>query len=240
VTAFLCTAPKAAGFGALLNIFIVAFPDIQVEWQKLFWTLAALTMTIGNISALMQSHVKRMLAFSSVSHAGYLVLGVLVLNSVGLSAVLFYLVVYSAMNLGAFAIILLVEKDGKGLAFEDYRGFAAQRPWMAVAMAVFMISLAGFPPTGGFIAKYGLLSSAVAEGYIWLVVIAVLNTLVSAYYYLRLIVNMYMQEEKDVSHQVSGVLVLGLIGFLAVIVLALGITPEFLLNITTEVATTAF
>ncbi len=240
VTAFLCTAPKAAGFGALLNIFIVAFPEIQIEWQKLFWILAALTMTIGNISALMQSHVKRMLAFSSVSHAGYLVLGVLVLNSVGLSAVLFYLVVYSAMNLGAFAILLLVEKDGKGLNFKDYRGFATQHPWMAVAMAVFMISLAGFPPTGGFIAKYGLLSSAVAEGYIWLVVIAVLNTLVSAYYYLRLIVNMYMQEEKDISNPVSGVLVLGLIGFLAVIVLILGITPEFLLNITTEAATTAF
>ena len=240
VTAFLCTAPKVAGFGALLNIFIVAFMEIQVEWQNLFWILAALTMTVGNISALMQSHVKRMLAFSSVSHAGYLVLGVLVLNSVGLSAVLFYLVVYSVMNLGAFGIILLLEKDNKGLAFEDYRGFSAQHPWMAGAMALFMISLAGFPPTGGFVAKYGLLSSAVSEGYIWLVIIAVLNTLVSAYYYLRLIVNMYMQEEKESPHPVSGVLVLGLIGLLAVIVLTLGITPEILLKITSEAATTVF
>ncbi len=240
VTAFLCTAPKVAGFGALLNVFIVAFMEIQVEWQNLFWILAALTMTVGNISALMQSHVKRMLAFSSVSHAGYLVLGVLVLNSVGLSAVLFYLVVYSVMNLGAFGIILLLEKDNKGLAFEDYRGFSAQHPWMAVAMALFMISLAGFPPTGGFVAKYGLLSSAVSEGYIWLVIIAVLNTLVSAYYYLRLIVNMYMQEEKESPHPVSGVLVLGLIGLLAVIVLTLGITPEILLKITAEAATTVF
>ncbi len=144
------------------------------------------------------------------------------------------------MNLGAFGIILLVEKDGKGLAFEDYRGFASQHPWMAVAMALFMISLAGFPPTGGFVAKYGLLSSAVSEGYIWLVIIAVLNTLVSAYYYLRLIVNMYMQEEKEAPHPVSGVLVLGLIGLLAVIVLTLGITPEFLLKITAEAAATVF
>ena len=240
VTAFLCTAPKVAGFGALLNIFIAAFMEIQVEWQNLFWILAALTITVGNFSALMQSHVKRMLAFSSVSHAGYLVLGVLVLNSVGLSAVLFYLVVYSVMNLGAFGIILLLEKDDKGLVFEDYRGFSSQHPWMAGAMALFMISLAGFPPTGGFVAKYGLLSSAVSEGYIWLVIIAVLNTLASAYYYLRLIVNMYMQEEKGAPHPVSGVLVLGLIGLFAVIVLTLGITPGFLLKITAEAATTVF
>ena len=108
-------------------------------------------MSVGNISALMQSNVKRMLAFSSISHAGYLVLGVMVLDSVGLSAVLFYLVIYSIMNLGSFAIISAVEKEESGLGFEDYRGLATRHPWLAAAMTLFMISMAGFPPTAGFI-----------------------------------------------------------------------------------------
>ena len=115
ITGFLCTAPKAAGFGALIKLFIIAFPGVYPQWQNIFWILAALTMSVGNISALMQSNVKRMLAFSSISHAGYLVLGVLVLDSVGLSAVLFYLVIYSVMNLGSFAIISAIEKEESGL-----------------------------------------------------------------------------------------------------------------------------
>ena len=195
VTAFLCTAPKAAGFGALLKVLIIAFPEVYSQLQNIFWILAVLTMSVGNISALMQSNVKRMLAFSSISHAGYLVLGVMVFDSVGLSAVLFYLIIYSVMNLGSFAIIAMAEKEESGVEFEDYRGLAARHPWLAAAMTLFMISLAGFPPTAGFIAKYGLFSAAVANGYIWLVVIAVINTLVSVYYYVRLIVNMYMEEE---------------------------------------------
>ena len=197
VTGFLCTAPKAAGFGALMRIFMVAFPEIFSGWENLFWVLAALTITVGNISALVQSNVKRMLAFSSVSHAGYLVMGVLVNDGASISAILFYLVVYSTMNLGAFAIISLVEKDGQEVAFKDYRGMAYSHPLLSVAMALFMISLAGFPPTAGFIAKYGLFSAAIAKGYIWLVLIAVLNTLVSFYYYFRIIVNMYMRNEKE-------------------------------------------
>ena len=189
ITGFLCTAPKAAGFGALIKLFITAFPELYPIWQNLFWILAVLTMTIGNISALLQSNVKRMLAFSSVSHAGYLVLGVLVFNFNGVSAVLFYLAIYSAMNLGAFSIISIVERDDKGTRFTDYRGFSDSHPWLAIFMALFMISLAGFPPTAGFIAKYGLLSAAAANGYIWLVIIAVVNTLLSAYYYLMSICN---------------------------------------------------
>ena len=234
VTAFLCTAPKAAGFGALLKVLIIAFPEVYSQLQNIFWILAVLTMSVGNISALMQSNVKRMLAFSSISHAGYLVLGVMVLDSVGLSAVLFYLVIYSVMNLGSFAIILAVEKEESGLGFEDYRGLATRHPWLAAAMTLFMISMAGFPPTAGFIAKYGLFSAAVAKGYIWLVVVAVINTLVSVYYYIRLIVNMYMEEEGKVLNPVSAMPARMLIGILAIFVIIFGIAPGYLLEMTAE------
>jgi len=232
VTAFLCTAPKAAGFGALLKVFITAFHEVHGEWQILLWILAALTMTVGNISALVQSNVKRMLAFSSISHAGYLAMGVLVLNNSSVGAILFYLAIYSAMNLGAFAIIAVAEREEQGVAFEDYRGLASRHPWLSAAMVLFMISLAGFPPTAGFAAKYGLFSAVVAKGYIWLVIIAVLNTLVSVYYYLRLVVNMYMREEVEVLRPVAGILTVGLIVLLAAVVLLFGIVPGFLLDFT--------
>ena len=235
VTGFLCTAPKAAGFGALMKVFMTAFPEVHAEWQTLFWILAALTMTVGNISALVQSNVKRMLAFSSISHAGYLAMGVLVLDNNSVGAMLFYLAVYSAMNLGAFAIIAAAEREEKGVIFEDYRGFSSRHPWLSAAMALFLISLAGFPPTSGFAAKYGLFSIVIAKGYIWLVFIAVLNTLVSVYYYLRLVVNMYMREEEEVLRPVTGIMVVGLIVLLVAVVLLFGITPGFLLDITTTV-----
>ena len=235
VTGFLCTAPKAAGFGALMKVFMTAFPEVHDEWQTLFWIMAALTMTVGNISALVQSNVKRMLAFSSISHAGYLAMGVLVLDSNSVGAMLFYLAVYSAMNLGAFAIIAVAEREEQGVTFEDYRGLASRHPWFSAAIALFLISLAGFPPTAGFVAKYGLFSVVIAKGYIWLVIIAVLNTLVSVYYYLRLVVNMYMREEEEVLRPVTGIMVVGLIVLLVAVVLLFGITPGFLLDITTTV-----
>ena len=235
VTGFLCTAPKAAGFGALMKVFMTAFPEVHDEWQTLFWIMAALTMTVGNISALVQSNVKRMLAFSSISHAGYLAMGVLVLDSNSVGAILFYLAVYSAMNLGAFAIIAVAEREEQGVTFEDYRGLASRHPWFSAAIALFLISLAGFPPTAGFVAKYGLFSVVIAKGYIWLVIIAVLNTLVSVYYYLRWVVNMYMREEEEVLRPVTGIMVVGLIVLLVAAVLLFGIAPGFLLDITTTV-----
>ena len=240
ITGFLCTAPKAAGFGALIKLFVTAFPEVYPNWENLFWILAALTMTAGNISALVQSNVKRMLAFSSVSHAGYLLLGVLVYNWVGISAVLFYVIVYSVMNLGTFYIISLVEKEDSGLTFRDYRGLAKDHPWLAVAMGIFMVSLARFPPTAGFIAKYGLLSAAAENGYTWLVIIAVLNTILSAYYYLRLIVNMYMKDIDDNVQPEYGAINQVYVGLLALIIVLLGITPGFLLKIANKAATTIF
>jgi NADH-quinone oxidoreductase subunit N len=191
-------------------------------------------MTVGNVSALVQSNVKRMLAFSSISHAGFLVMGILVLNESSISALLFYLVTYSVINLGAFAIVSGAEKEESGLEFKDYRGLAAQRPWLSAAMTVFMISLAGFPPTAGFVAKYGLFSAAIEQGYIWLVVIGVLNTLISIYYYLRLVINMYMQEEERALLPSFNIFAIGLIGLMAIMMIILGIIPGYLLDITAE------
>ncbi len=236
VTGFLCTAPKAAGFGALLILFNNPLADIHYQWQDIFWLLAVLTMTVGNVTALVQSNVKRMLAFSSISHAGFLVMGILVLNVSSISAVLFYLVTYSVINLGSFAIISSVEREENGLKFKDYRGLGLRYPWLAAAMTIFMISLAGFPPTAGFVAKYGLFSAAIAEGYVWLVVIAVLNTLISVYYYLRLVINMYMKEEENALISSFNIIVIGLIWIMAAMMIILGITPSFLLEITAEAA----
>ena len=236
VTGFLCTAPKAAGFGALLILFNNPLADMHYQWQDIFWLLAVLTMTVGNVTALVQSNVKRMLAFSSISHAGFLVIGILVLNVSSISAVLFYLVTYSVINLGSFAIVSAVEREENGLKFKDYRGLGLRYPWLAAAMTIFMISLAGFPPTAGFVAKYGLFSAAIAEGYIWLVVIAVLNTLISVYYYLRLVINMYMKEEENALISSFNIIVIGLIWIMAAMMIILGIIPGFLLEITAEAA----
>ena len=236
VTGFLCTAPKAAGFGALLILLNNPLADIHYQWQDIFWLLAVLTMTVGNVTALVQSNVKRMLAFSSISHAGFLVMGILVLHVSSISAVLFYLVTYSVINLGSFAIVSAVEGEENGLKFKDYRGLGLRYPWLAAAMTIFMISLAGFPPTAGFVAKYGLFSAAIAEGYIWLVVIAVLNTLISVYYYLRLVINMYMKEEENALISSFNIIVIGLIWIMAAMMIILGITPGFLLEITAEAA----
>ena len=161
-------------------------------------------------------------------------MGILVLNESSISALLFYLVTYSVINLGAFAIVSGAEKEESGLEFKDYRGLAAQRPWLSAAMTVFMISLAGFPPTAGFVAKYGLFSAAIEQGYIWLVVIGVLNTLISIYYYLRLVINMYMQEEERALLPSFNIFAIGLIGLMAIMMIILGIIPGYLLDITAE------
>tara|TARA_B100000315_G_scaffold259365_1_gene315118 strand:+ start:3464 stop:4918 length:1455 start_codon:yes stop_codon:yes gene_type:complete len=236
VTAFLCTAPKAAGFGALLKVLLIAFPEIHPHWQGLFWMIILLTMTIGNISALVQSNIKRMLAFSSIAHAGYLAMGILVLTKSGVSAVMLYLAVYSAMNLGSFAIISFFEKEGRGVSFSDYRGLAAKHPLMAAVLSLFMLALAGFPPTAGFVAKYAVFSSALEQGYVWLVVFAVLNSLVSVYYYIRIIVNMYMvEEEETIASHVTPMNAI-LLTFLAGIVILFGIYPSWLIDISIKAA----
>ncbi|HEY5522293.1 MAG TPA: NADH-quinone oxidoreductase subunit N [Desulfuromonadaceae bacterium] len=232
MTAFMSTGPKAAAFAASLRLFLVAFPTLQVEWSQLLWVLAVLTMTVGNITALRQDNIKRMLAYSSIAHAGYCLVGFAAGNGTGTAGILFYMLSYAFMNIGAFAIIILVAKKGEpNGTVMDLAGFGFKHPVLALAMTVFMFSLAGVPPTAGFIGKFYLFSGAIQKGYIWLAILGVLNSAASVYYYLRVIVYMYMKEPTEefewtkVTAPVALALVLTVAG-----TLILGIVPSFVLE----------
>jgi NADH-quinone oxidoreductase subunit N len=186
VTAFFSVGPKAAGVAALLRIFMIGFGTVFVDFQPLFWILAFFTMTVGNILALMQDNVKRMLAYSSIAHAGYLLVAVTAGGSDAVSAALFYLLAYGFFNMGAFTMLIIIEnKSGGSNHIDTFKGLASRHPWLSVFLALFMFSLAGFPPTAGFFGKFYLFSAAVNAGLVWLVIVAVLNSLISVFYYLR-------------------------------------------------------
>ncbi len=198
MTAFMSAGPKAAGFAALLRLFLVALPTLQVEWSQVLWVLAVLTMTVGNITALRQDNIKRVLAYSSIAHAGYALVGFAAGNGTGTAGILFYMLSYAFMNIGAFAIIILVAKKGETNGnVSDFAGLGFKRPLLAVVMTIFLFSLAGMPPTAGFIGKFYLFSGAIQKGYIWLAIIGVLNSAASVYYYLRVMVYMYMKEPTE-------------------------------------------
>jgi NADH-quinone oxidoreductase subunit N len=195
VTAFIATGSKAAAFAALVRVLLVALRPLQGEWAWLFWGLAVLSMTLGNVVAIAQQNLKRMLAYSSIAHVGYMLVGIVAGGSLGNGAVLFYLLVYTFTTAGAFGVILLLERGGEeAVSVGDTAGLAARHPLAALALAVFLLSLVGIPPTAGFVGKFYLFGAAVRSGYIWLAVLGVLNSAVAAYYYLRVIVTMYMRE----------------------------------------------
>jgi NADH-quinone oxidoreductase subunit N len=195
ITAFMSAGPKAAAFAAFARIFYQALPTLQGDWTAVIWTMAALTMSVGNVIALVQENIKRMLAYSSIAHAGYVLVAFLAAGELGISSILYYMLAYTFMNIGAFALITVL--GGKGeerVRVRDYRGLGYRHPWAAIAMSLFLFSLAGIPPTGGFMGKFYIFSAAVKEGYIGLAVIGVLNSVVSVYYYLRVTVAMYMED----------------------------------------------
>jgi NADH-quinone oxidoreductase subunit N len=233
MTAFMSVGPKAAGFAAFLRVFIVALPAFKPEWTTLLWVLAVLTMTIGNITALYQQDIKRMLAYSSIAHAGYVLVGFVAGNEVGTAGIMFYMLSYAFMNIGAFAIIVMVAKKGEpNNNISDYAGFAFKHPLLGVAMSVFLFSLAGIPPAAGFIGKFYLFSGAIQAGFIWLAIIGVLNSAVSVFYYLRVMVFMYMKdpvEEFDwlkVSPAMAICVIVAVAG-----VLVPGIVPGYILEL---------
>jgi NADH-quinone oxidoreductase subunit N len=195
VTALIATGSKAAAFAALVRVLLQALRPIQGEWAWLFWGLAVLSMTLGNVVAIAQQNLKRMLAYSSIAHVGYMLIGIVAGGSLGNGGVLFYLLVYTFTTAGAFGVILLLERGGEeAVSLGDTAGLAARHPLAALALAVFLLSLVGIPPTAGFAGKFYLFGAAVRSGYIWLAVLGVLNSAVAAYYYLRVIVTMYMRE----------------------------------------------
>jgi NADH-quinone oxidoreductase subunit N len=242
VSGFMSTGGKAAAFSVFLLLFAPRLINVAGEVRVVLATLSALSMIFGNLIALAQSSIKRMLAYSSVAHAGYLLCGVIAGNTMGGNGVLFYLAAYTAMNIGAFGILAMGEAPGgRALTFDDYAGLSTQRPVTAALMAVFMFSLAGIPPFAGFLGKYYVFAGVVQAGFTWLAILGVLMSVVSAYYYLRVVVVMYFREHAATSTAAHGDLSPGGVGLgyaalviAAVLLLQLGVLPSTVLNITSR------
>jgi NADH-quinone oxidoreductase subunit N len=235
ITAFMATGVKAAAFVAFLRVFLVAFDSIYQTWYPILWWLAAITMVVANLIALVQPNVKRMLAYSSIAHAGYLLVALVAANETASAALLFYLLVYTLMNIGAFGIVISVAHQGEDrLQIEDYAGFGWQQPLLGVFLTVFLLSLAGFPGTGGFMGKIFLLQGAVSSDLWTLAVILVLATVFSYWYYLRVVWFMWMREAPSPDAHTSVVASLpmrvALVTAVALI-LYLGIFPGALLGL---------
>jgi len=200
VTGFMAVGAKAAGFAALLRIFIIAFPSMDADLVPVLWGLAALTMVVGNVIAISQTNIKRLLAYSSIAHAGYILMAFVSFGNPAVApqavaSALFYLVTYAITSFGTWAVVIALEKaDAKGLEISDFAGLGRKRPVLAAAMTIFMLSLTGMPPTLGLVGKFYLFRTAIQGGFVGLAIIGVLTSLISAYYYLRVVVTMYMQE----------------------------------------------
>src|SRR5581483_4962650 len=213
VTAFMAVASKAASFGAFLRVFVEGLGGLKANWQPLFLAVCLATLVLGNVVAIVQTNIKRMLAYSSIAHAGYALIGLVAAGraadgtgATGLASVMLYLAVYAFMTLGAFAVVAMLRKGGlEGEEIEDFTGLAKRQPVAALLMLVFMVSLAGIPPTAGFIGKFYLFMAAVNGGLAWLAVVALLFAAVSAYYYLRVVMVMYMREPEPSSTPVPRV-----------------------------------
>ena len=233
VSGFMSTGAKAAAFAAVIILFLTSNLSRGKDLTNIIIVVSSLSMIVGNILAISQSNLKRMLAYSSIAHAGYILVGIVANNQIGRNGVIFYVCSYAFMNLGAFGILSLLEKEETNLTYDDYSGLAKREPAIAAFMSIFMFSLAGIPPFAGFFGKYYVFVSAIDAGYTWLAILGVLMSLVSVYYYLKLVVVMYFQEglsESTPDISIGSYLVIIL--SLAAITL-LGIFPNSLLFIIT-------
>ena len=227
ITAFLSVGSKAASFAMLLRIFREGLPSMSGDWTVLFYVLSVITMTAGNIAALTQTNIKRMLAYSSIAHAGYLLIGVIAGTPRGVAAMMIYLVVYAFMQMGAFAIVILMRRaDAAGDELKDLSGLYSRQPVAAVAMLIFMLSLGGIPPTAGFMGKLWLFSAAIESHYVWLAVLGVVNSAISLYYYLRVVVYMFMKGEPTGSQPVMAPALTCALAIALVGTLVLGMYPR--------------
>lgn len=250
VTAFMAVASKAASFGAFMRVFLEGLGSVRANWSLIFLLLCVGTLILGNIVALVQTNVKRMLAYSSIAHAGYALIGVVAAgrlapaeSSSAVSSVMLYIALYAFMTFGAFTIIAMLRKGGlEGDEIEDFSGLAKRHPFAALLMMVFMVSLAGIPPTAGFIGKFYVFMSAVQAGLTWLAVLALVFAAISAYFYLRLVMVMYMREPGAVtalsprfvsSPALSIVLACAIAG-----VVFFGLYPDPIVNLATQAALT--
>ena len=241
ITAFMSVGPKAAGFAVLGRVFLTAFGMITIDWTVILIPIAVLTMAVGNIVALSQTNIKRMLAYSSIAHAGYALLGMISRTPDGLASLMNYLLIYAFMNIGAFAVIIMLRSEGfKGDNISDFEGLSKTHPLAAALMLVFMFSLTGIPPTAGFMGKFYLFMSAVNAGYINLVIIAVIFSAISAYFYLRIVMYMYMRDPREnvtltTSPSMGLALVITVVG-----VLGIGVLPTAFVDFARSVVETSF
>ncbi len=230
VTLFIGTAPKIAAFAFVMRLLIAGLGGLATDWQPMLALMAILSMAIGNITAIAQTNIKRMLAYSTISHMGFLLLGFLAASTNGYNAAMFYVLVYVLMSLGGFGMILLLSRAGfEADQLNDFKGLNQRSPWYAFLMLLLMVSMAGIPPTVGFYAKLSVLQAALQAGYLWLVVAAVLMSVIGAYYYLRIVKLMYFDEPLDATPIQAQPDMSVLLSINALAVLALGIMPQSLM-----------
>jgi NADH-quinone oxidoreductase subunit N len=229
VTGYLAVASKAASFAILIRIFIQGLGPLVIDWQVIVAAVASLSMIWGNIAALTQTNVKRMLAYSSIAHAGYLLLGLLAASATGIWAAMFYALAYTVFTLGAFGTVILLERrEYAGETISDYAGLAQRAPLLASLMLIFMLSLTGIPPTGGFFGKVYLFAAAVEAGWTWVAVVGVLTSAISLYYYMGIVVQMYLKSsEEDTPIPLRAPVLGATLVFCAVATVILGILPGF-------------
>jgi NADH-quinone oxidoreductase subunit N len=242
VTGFMSTAVKAAAFAAFVRVFLSAFEPLRADWTPLLWAVAVATMVVGTVVGVVQTNAKRMLAYSSIAHAGYLLIGLVAANRVAKAAILFYLAAYALTNVAAFAVVALIgTRERPHGDLRDFAGLWQTRPVLTVLMTVFLLSLAGFPPTAGFIGKWYIFAAAVQEGFYSLAIVGVLTSVVSVYYYLRIIVNMYMAEVRP-EYEVPQLSVTGLLGLAvaAVGIFYLGVLPSQAIELAAKSVETIF
>lgn len=241
VTAFMSTGVKAAAFAAFVRVFLSPLEPLQSQWIPLLSVIAAVTMILGTVVGVVQTNVKRMLAYSAIAHAGYLLLGIIAANSTGKAAILFYLLTYAVSNLGALGIVaLLGSPQNPHDELRDFSGLWKSRPGLAGLMTVFLLSLGGFPPMAGFIGKWYIFSAAVQEGHYWLAILGVLTSVVSVFFYLRIVVMMYMTEGSEaVRPRLPATAVAGL-AIATAAVFYLGVLPSRVLDLALASISTIF
>jgi NADH-quinone oxidoreductase subunit N len=226
VTAFMSVAPKVAGFVLLIRVLVSALPALQHEYVSVLSALAVLTMAVGNVAAIAQRNIKRMLAYSTIGHVGFVMLGLIAGGAAGYSGVLVYLSIYLFMSLGAFAVITLMRREGiQGELLDDFAGLAKARPGYGLAMSLLLFSLAGIPFLGGFWAKYAVFLAAVETGHLYLAIIGVLFSVVGAYYYIRVVKYIYFDEERVAFDFAESRLMQATVAVTAIAVVVIGVYP---------------
>ncbi len=241
VTAFMSTGVKAAAFAAFARVFLSPLEPLQAHWIPILSVIAAVTMIVGTVVGVVQTNVKRMLAYSSIAHAGYLLLGIISANRDGKASLLFYLLAYAVTNIGALGIVaLLGTAQEQHDELRDFAGLWRSRPALAGLMTIFLLSLGGIPPTAGFIGKWYIFSAAVQEGHYWLAIIGVLTSVVSVFFYLRIVVMMYMTEGTEIARPRVPVAAMTGLAFAVVVVFYLGILPTRVIDLALNSISTIF